>query len=102
IMLPEPAPHTVLVAPLPFLKHGLFTERRSDPVSIPFSGVYWLFRRPQTQPPPDSHVVRGSPLTSSFRSSGLRALSMEARQNFGTHIDLGCCSKVQIAIRSAD
>ena len=27
---------------------------------------------------------------------------MEARQNFGTHIDLGCCSKIQLAIRSVD
>jgi hypothetical protein len=27
---------------------------------------------------------------------------MEARQNFGTLIDLSCCSKIQLAISSAD
>jgi hypothetical protein len=64
--------------------------------------VYWLFRWPQTQPPPGSYVTRGSPLDSVFRSSDHFALSMEAHQNFGTLIDLSCCSRIQLAIRSAD
>jgi hypothetical protein len=101
ILLPEPDRHAVLVPPLPFLKHDLFGEERSKTLNVPFFGVYWMFRWPQSQPPPDSYVVRGSPLSSSFRSND-RPLSMEARQNFGTLIDLKCCSKIQLAIRSAD
>lgn len=102
ILLPEPAPHAVLVPPLPFLKRDLFTARQAKPLSVPFFGVYWLFRWPQSQPPPDSHIARGSPVTSGFRSSNRFPLSMEAHQNFGTLIDLRCCSKIQLAIRSAD
>ncbi len=102
ILLPEPAPHAVLVPPLPFLKHKLFTARQSKPLSFPFFGVYWLFRWPQSQPPPDSHIARGSPVTSGFRSSNRFPLSMEAHQNFGTLIDLRCCSRIQLAIRSTD
>ncbi len=102
ILLPEPAPHAVLVAPLPFLRHDLFTERRSNPLSVPFFGAYWLFRWPQSRPPPDSYVIRGSPLKSVFRSSDRIPLSMEAHQNFGTLIDLSCCSQIQIAISSAE
>jgi hypothetical protein len=102
ILLPEPASHAVLVPPLPFLKRDLFTRKRSTPLNVPFSGVYWLFRRPQSEPPPDSHIARGNPLTSGFRSSGHIPLLMEAHQNFGTLIDLRCCSRIQLAIRSAD
>jgi hypothetical protein len=102
ILLPEPAPHPVLVPPKPRVKRDLFAEKRTEPVSIPFFGVYWMFRWPQSLPPPDSYVVKGSPLTSVFRSSDRFPLSEEARQNFGTPIDLSCCSKIQLAIRSAD
>jgi hypothetical protein len=102
ILLPETAPQAVLVPPPPSMKHGLFTESQSRPLSIPFFGVYWLFRRPQLQPPRDSHIARGTPLTSGFRSSDRRTLEMEARQNFGTLIDLSCCSQIQLAISSAD
>ncbi len=102
ILLTEPAPHAALVPPLPFMRHDLFSEKQPTPLSVPFFGVYWMFRWPQTQPPPGSYVTRGSPLDSVFRSSDHFALSMEAHQNFGTLIDLSCCSKIQLAIRSAD
>jgi len=102
ILLPEPAPHAVLVPPLPFMRHDLFAERRSNPLSVPFFGAYWLFRWPQSRPPPDSYVIRGSPLKSVFRSSDRIPLSMEAHQNFGTLIDLSCCSQIQIAITSTE
>jgi hypothetical protein len=102
ILLPEPAPHPLLVAPLPFMRHDLFTERQSNPLSVPFFGAYWLFRWPQSRPPPDSYVIRGSPLKSVFRSSDGIPLSMEAHQNFGTLIDLSCCSQIQIVISSTE
>lgn len=103
ILLTEPAPHAVLVAPLPLLKHDLFANTLSHPLSVPFSGVYWMFRWPQSRPPDDSYVIRGNPLTTPvFRSSDSLPLSMEAHQNFGTLIDLSCCGKIQVAISSAD
>jgi hypothetical protein len=102
ILLPEPARHPLLVPPLPFMRHDLFTERRSNPLSVPFFGAYWLYRWPQSRPPPDSYVIRGSPLKSVFRSSDRIPLSMEAHQNFGTLIDLSCCSQIQIAITSTE
>ena len=57
---------------------------------------------PQSRPPPDSYVIRGTPLKSVFRSSDRIPLAMEAHQNFGTLIDLSCCSQIQIAISSAE
>jgi hypothetical protein len=102
ILVPEPAPHAVLVPPLPFLRHDLFAEKRPNPLSVPFFGVYWLFRWPFSRPPPDAYVAKGNPLKSVFRSSDRIPLRMEAHQNFGTLIDLSCCSEIQLAVRSAE
>jgi hypothetical protein len=102
ILLTEPAPHTLLVPPLPSMTPSLFAQKRTEPLSIPFFGVYWMFRWPQRRPPQDAYTAYESPLTSVFRSSNRSPLSMEAHQNFGTLIDLRCCSKIQLALRSAD
>jgi hypothetical protein len=102
ILLPEPVPHKVLAPPVASLTQASSSRKRSEPFSVPFFGVYWMFRWPQVEPPPNSYVVRGSPLKSVFRSSDRFPLSEEARQNFGTPIDLDCCSKIQLAITTAD
>lgn len=102
ILLPEPAPHPLVIPPLPSLRQSLFDDRRPNPFSVPFYGVYWMFRRPQMQPPPGSYVIKGNPLTRGFRSSDRFPLEMQARQNFGRLIDTDCCSKIQVALSSSD
>ncbi|MBM3811067.1 MAG: hypothetical protein FJW20_05475 [Acidimicrobiia bacterium] len=81
---------------------GLFSQGSVQPLSIPFAGVFWIFKAPHLRPPPGSLITRGSLDKLSFRSSDYRTLRMEARQNFGILIDTGCCSRIELALANAD
>lgn len=72
------------------------------PSSIPFSGVYWMYRPPFDRPPRTSHVQQGNPLMLSFRTTDHAPMSLEAYQKLGRAVDPQCCSAVQIAISNAD
>jgi hypothetical protein len=103
VLWPEKLIHTKLVAPAPVLGNGVLTGHPStNPLRIPFDGVYWVFKAPDVSPPGASRQVHGSPDILEIRSTDRRPLSMEAHENLGTVIDLGCCSRIQIAIRNAD
>ncbi|MCX6594372.1 MAG: hypothetical protein NTZ56_22890 [Acidobacteria bacterium] len=102
IILPEEEPHTVLVPPLPALRPNLFHSPDQEPLSIPFFGVYWLFKFPDRRPPPGSMVKRGTPETLKFRSTDWRPLILEGRQNLGQSIDVSCCSRIEMDISNAD
>jgi len=102
VLLPEQQPHTILVPPLPAMRHGLLNVNRAAPLSIPFFGAYWFFKAPDTSPPVHSLRAYGSPAEHTFRSTDHSPLFMEATQNFGTSIDLSCCREIQIAISNAD
>jgi len=101
ILVPEPAPKQV-VAPTPPADQTRVGVKKTDPFSIPFSGVYWMYRFPQKEPPAGSYVTKGTPLTSVFRTSDRFPLSVEARQHFGSAIDLSCCGKIQVVVRTSD
>lgn len=102
ILWPEIHARSIVVPPLPVMGPGLFTIRHATPLSIPFFGVYWLFKAPDDRPPDDSFRARGNPAAHTFFTTDHMPLSMEANQNLGTLIDLSCCSKIQIAISNAD
>ena len=102
ILLADASPHPLFVVPRPSLKPPLANDQRDNPASVPFSGVYWMFRWPNSQPPPNSYVARRSPLNAGFRTSDGAPLSMQAHQNFGRPIELKCCSAIELAIKSAD
>ena len=102
ILLPEKQTHTRLVAPVPAIGDPLLTSRGAKPLEIPFEGVYWFFRAPDVHPPRTSRQAHGSPEMLDIRSTDSRPLSMEARENLGSLIDLACCSRIQVAIRNAD
>lgn len=102
IIWPEVQRHTTLVPPLPNLGRGLSKMSKTDPLRIPFYGVYWLYRRPDSSPPKGSLVTHGDPVTKSFHSNDRRPLIMEARQNFGLSIDVSCCREIQVQIHTAD
>jgi len=101
IIYPEEEKHTVLVPPLPSisLKAGMHP---STPLSIPFFGVYWLYRPPNHQPPPRSLVIRANPAKRNLTSTDFVRLNMEARQNFGTYIEVACCREMQVVAQSAE
>lgn len=103
ILWPEEQADTVLVPPLPVLRPTMF-ERGSpaEPLSIPFFGVYWMYRKPFRQPPPNSYSTKGDPAKMSFRSTDQVPLMMEARQNLGRRFDARCCREIKVAVRNAD
>jgi hypothetical protein len=87
---------TMLVAPVPnLLKKG---EQRTRPLSIPFTGEYWMFQPPFIKPPRTSFVQQGSPLELSFHTSNGTSMSMEARQKLSAPIELACCGRLDIEI----
>ena len=102
ILWPEALARSIVVPPLPAMKHGLFATRHANPFSVPFFGVYWLFKAPDKRPPGGSLRTRGNPAAHTFFTTDHMPLLMEANQNFGTMIDLNCCSKIEVAIRNAD
>jgi hypothetical protein len=103
ILWPERDRTTVLVPPLPALRPSLFQKGSpAEPLSIPFYGVYWMYRKPLRRPPPNSHSTRGDPARQSFRSTDNVPLLMEARQNLGRTIDVRCCREIRVSVRNAD
>jgi hypothetical protein len=103
ILWPKEQAYTQLVAPVPAMGNGLLQSKRSaKPLILPFNGVYWFFKAPDLQPPNTSRQAHGSPELLDIHSTDRRPLSMEAHENFGSMIDLDCCSRIQISIRNAD
>ena len=102
ILWPEKQAVTKLVAPTAVGTTQLANSRPSDPLVIPFNGVYWFFKAPDVQPPKTSRQAHVSPETVDIRSTDRRPLSIEAHDHLGNLIDLNCCSRIQIAIRNAD
>jgi hypothetical protein len=100
-LYPEVEAHTRLVAP-PRPGTGSFGESRTDPLSIPFKGVYWFWRGPSDRPPLNSVVMHGSPSAQFFRSTDGDGMSMEARQNLGFEVDPKRYGAIEVFIENAD
>lgn len=61
MLWPKKQTYTALVAPAPLLSsRSLSSVRSSDPLVIPFNGVYWFFRTPDIRPPAGSHQAFGT------------------------------------------
>ncbi|MEP7367702.1 MAG: hypothetical protein ABI972_30955 [Acidobacteriota bacterium] len=104
VVYPEVERHAMLLPPLPNLRkdpfHGLKTPPK--PLSIPFFGAYWYFRKPYTRPPKGSPVMRGTPEKLRFLTWDGQPIRMEARQNLSTFVELSGCSSIQVVVRNAD
>ena len=101
ILWPEIKPYATLIAPMPQRADGLATVEQR-PMSIPFSGEYWMFRWPYARPPKTSLVQRGTPSAVSFRTTDHRPLQMEAHHKLDQSVALDCCRTIQLSIRNAD
>jgi hypothetical protein len=102
ILYPELKPYTVLAPPLPALSRSLFRQGATEPLSVPFFGVYWVYRWPATAPPKGSFTLRANPTDASFHSNDFHPLRMEARQNMGRMIATNCCRRIDAVIRNTD
>jgi hypothetical protein len=102
VLWPEVKSHTVLVAPMPSSGHASLGLARQNPLSIPFSGEYWMYKPPSLRPPRNSYFRRASPLGISFMTTDHRLLMMEARHQLDRPLDLRCCRAIQLVISNAD
>jgi len=104
ILLPKITDHITVLAPLPVRRvfDGRPNGRTADPVSIPFYGAYWVFKASDKTLPPGAVEMRGDPDSLSFKTTDFSPISMEARQNFGSLIQLSCCSAIDLVISNGD
>lgn len=102
ILWGEKRNYTKLVAPTPVVINALTRNGNANPLLIPFDGVYWFFKSPDTQPPSGSRQAHTTPDIVEIRSTDHRPLLIEAHDHLDNLIDLNCCSRVQVAIRNAD
>lgn len=98
ILLPDPEQAVLLVPPV----INTFDSDSLAPSDIEFTGVYWVLRPPDHEPPKRSPVIRASPAKVVLRSVDRMPLWMEARQSLRRPIDLNCCGAMQVVIANAD
>jgi hypothetical protein len=105
VLWPPPKEKTEIIAPTPHA-HTFGVGSTSKPLVISFDGPYWYFdsEAPRKTPGPQARIEHGKPtdLSINFHTVDWDPLLMEAHQNLGSSIDLGCCSEMDIAITNAD
>jgi hypothetical protein len=101
ILWPPPIKKTEIMPPKPHAT-SFAIGKASKPVVIPFDGQYWYFKAPSKRPGPRAHIAHGKATYVNVHSTDSAPLLMEAYQNLGTAIDLGCCSEIDVAITNAD
>jgi hypothetical protein len=72
------------------------------PMKIKFNGVYWFFRWPNRRLPSTAETMFGRPDEIGFHTTDSTPLIMEAHQFLPNHIDLACCSRIEVDVRNAD
>jgi hypothetical protein len=100
LMLP-PKPHPEIVPPVHTDDLHL-AGTLANPIVIPFDGVYWYFKRPDTRPKSDARVQRGDPLKANIRSTDRLPLLMEAHQVLPTSMMIDCCKALRVELVNAD
>ena len=104
ILRPPTDDHTLFVPPL--ARRTVLAAKPNpqshDPVSIPFYGAYWFFRASDGTLPADSIESRGDPAFLSFKTTDFSPIAMEARQSFGTLINLSCCRSLELIVSNGD
>ena len=104
ILRPKVTDHVTIVPPSPMRRvfDAKPSWRTTDPVSIPFYGAYWIFKTSDKTLPSGAIDVRGDPDSIVFKTTDFSPISMEARQNFGSPIQLSCCGAIELVISNAD
>jgi hypothetical protein len=74
----------------------------SKPVIIPFDGVYWYFKQPDTRPAADARIQQGDPIKANVRSTDYHELAMEAHQALLNPISADCCRAMRVDLLNGD
>jgi hypothetical protein len=102
VILTLPAkPHPRIVPPTASDETN-FSSALSKPVIIPFDGVYWYFKQPDTRPAADARIQQGDPIKANVRSTDYRELAMEAHQTLLAPISGDCCHALRVDLLNGD
>ncbi len=88
--------------PVDPLRPKTAAERQPESLVLPFSGAYWLYRRPDLRPPGGALIRYGEPDRLFFRADDGIPLRMEAHQHLGRHLTLSCCRSLDVELTSTD
>jgi hypothetical protein len=101
ILTLPPKPHPTIKPPSSST-HTDFSVPFSKPVVIPFDGVYWYFKPPDTRPKPNARIQQGDPIKASVRSTDYVELKMEAHQMLFPSIAGDCCHAIRVELLNGD
>jgi len=90
-----------IVPPLP-PGASLIAKGTTQPIVLRFTGAYWYFQPPDSQPGPRALQAHGTPLAENIRASNTLPLYMDAHQNLSAPVRLARCSEIQIEIENRD
>ncbi len=88
-------PHPPTDTPTPSTHH-------TEPKLIPFDGVYWYYKHPDTRPGRDAQHVHGEATKVDIHSTDYLPLAMEAHQFLGAPINTNSLHAIRVALRNAD
>ncbi|QMV17719.1 hypothetical protein GOB94_02650 [Granulicella sp. 5B5] len=88
-------PRTPTDAPQP-------STHRAQPQVIPFDGVYWYYKHPDTRPGRDARHVHGDATKVDIHSTDYLPLSMEAHQFLGAPLNTATLRAIRVSLRNAD
>lgn len=78
------------------------STHHAEPKLIPFDGVYWYYKHPDTRPGRDAQHVHGDATKVDIHSTDYLPLSMEAHQFLGTPLHTDTLHAIRVALRNAD
>ena len=102
VLMTTAKPEPYLTAPPSPKRRDAAQAIRAVPLSIPFTGEYWIFYWPRRWPGAEASHVYGSPLTAAYRSTDNDPFIMEARQPLAAPINAACCRAMDIVFDSRD
>lgn len=102
VLMTTAKPESQLTAPPSPKRSESKQPTRITPLSIPFTGEYWIFYWPLHRPGSAASRAYGSPLTAAYRSTDSDTFIMEARQPLAAPIDAECCRAIDVVFNSRD
>lgn len=91
-------PKDQLIVPSELLNSTPLTQQKT----IQFTGAYWYFQAPETEPGPHAHLAHGDPLKVSIRTVNLRPITMQAHQNLAKPIRLSTVREIDVTTLNQD
>jgi len=91
-------PEKQLILPPDLLPATPLTQKQT----IHFTGVYWYFEAPATEPGPQAHIAHGNPMDVSIRTVNTRPLMMQAHQKLAEPIRLSSVRTIDITLQNRD